>query len=90
MSEQAQGADNVELAHSDGDSPPAISRRQRRMVPRPPAEDAGPVVSRDYLHASRSSVKPQTRRDRRLVGTLPDWEPLPPGEVLIDKPRSSP
>lgn len=26
---------------------------------------------------------PVTNRLRRTVDTLPDWEPLPPGEILV-------
>lgn len=69
---------------------PVITRRLRRMVPRPAEEAPAPTVTRDVLNASRSSVKPQTRRDRKLVGTLPDWDPLPPGELVVSKPRSTP
>ncbi|MEU1190872.1 hypothetical protein [Streptomyces sp. NPDC005859] len=31
---------------------------------------------------------PTTGRRRRLVTGLPAWEPLPPGEVLVTRPRN--
>lgn len=78
-------------AAGEAGASPHVVRRRQRMVPRPPAEDEGPVVNRDVLaNASRSTVKPQTRRNRQLVGSLPGWEPLPPGEVVVSKPRSTP
>lgn len=30
-----------------------------------------------------------TSRVRRMAEGLPDWEPLPPGEILIRRPSSS-
>ena len=88
---RAQGTGAAESAAPDS-APVKVVRRLQRMVPRPPAEgDTGPVVNRDVLaNASRSTVKPQTRRNRQLVGTLPGWEPLPPGEVMVSKPRTAP
>lgn len=78
----------AENVPAESEAPPPTVRRRQRMVPRPPSEDEGVVVNRDFLtSASRSTVKPQTRRNRQLVGTLPDWEPLPPGEVRISKPH---
>lgn len=70
-------------------APPRIERRRQRMVPRLQADDTSTTVNRNVLAAARSSVKPQTRRNRQLVGTLPAWDPLPPGEVLVSKPRTS-
>lgn len=69
--------------------PPVVTRRLRRMVPRPLEEEPAPTVTRGVLHGSRSTVKPQTRRDRKLVGTLPGWDPLPPGELLVSKPSTT-
>lgn len=86
------GAEQSDARPADpGDGAPVVSRRAQRMLPRPPSDNDGPVITRNFLSsAGRSSVKPQTRRDRKLVGTLPGWEPLPPGEVVVSKPRTSP
>lgn len=32
---------------------------------------------------------PATGRARRMVDDLPPWEPLPPGEILVQRPRRS-
>lgn len=32
--------------------------------------------------------EPVTSRLRRIVEELPDWEPLPPGEILVRRPGS--
>lgn len=69
--------------------PPVVRRRLQRMVPRPVEDEPAPAVTRGVLHGSRSTVKPQTRRDRKLVGTLPGWDPLPPGELLVSKPSTT-
>jgi hypothetical protein len=39
--------------------------------------------------AKQASVKTEqtTDRKRRVVESLPDWEPLPPGEILVHRPR---
>jgi hypothetical protein len=31
--------------------------------------------------------RPVTTRTRRIVESLPAWEPLPPGEILVERPR---
>jgi hypothetical protein len=39
--------------------------------------------------AKQASAKTEqaTKRIRRVVESLPDWEPLPPGEILVHRPR---
>lgn len=75
----------------DNAGAPQIVRRRQRMVSRPSTEGEGPVVNRGILaDVSRSASKPQTRRNRQLVGDLPDWDPLPPGEVTVSKSRPAP
>lgn len=32
---------------------------------------------------------PTTKRMRQMVDSLPAWEPLPPGEILVNRERSS-
>lgn len=41
---------------------------------------------------ARQPVEPQervTQRLRQMVEGLPDWEPLPPGEIIVRRPRQS-
>ncbi len=69
---------------------PVVVRRPSaagRFLPREvvPVADDGVVVSRNVL-GSRAATKPQTGRERKIAGGLPDWEPLPPGELLVRRP----
>lgn len=32
------------------------------------------------------AVARKTNRSRRIVSTLPSWDPLPPGEILVRRP----
>lgn len=71
---------------SEGDAL-VIRRRTRAMfVPRP--EDSANIdviVSRGILNA-RKDRKPETSRNRVIAGDLPEWEPMPPGESLVNRP----
>lgn len=59
------------------------ARFQRRTTPQPTEEV---VLDRNVLRAVSSDSKPQTQRRRELVGDLPDWEPLPPDELFLQRP----
>ncbi|SCE65051.1 hypothetical protein GA0070558_101315 [Micromonospora haikouensis] len=37
--------------------------------------------------ARPASPPPATDRRRQVVEELPDWEPLPPGEILVRRPH---
>jgi hypothetical protein len=67
------------------DSTVVIRRGQSaaRLLPAQPAADTT-VVSRNVLHA-RATKKPETSRERKIAGDLPEWEPLPPGELLVHR-----
>lgn len=43
------------------------------------------IVNRRNLLASVQTPngKPQLSRERKIAGNLPDWDPVPPGELLI-------
>lgn len=73
-------------------APPVIVRRGHaatRLVPRvEPPRVEGIVVQRS-IFTRRSSDKPQTSRQRQVAGDLPDWEPLPPGELVVRRGRST-
>lgn len=47
------------------------------------SEDDGMTVGRSLLGPSRPTAPPQTSRNRVIAGDLPDWEPLPPGELVV-------
>lgn len=67
-------------------APPVIIRRGLngpRLLPREAAvPEGGVTVSRNVLGA-RATVKTKTSRERKIAGDLPEWEPLPPGELLV-------
>jgi hypothetical protein len=69
--------------------PTVVIRRDRagsRFLPRQaPVPEGGVIVGRNVL-ASRVTTKPQTSRERKVAGELPEWEPLPPGELLVRRP----
>jgi hypothetical protein len=66
-----------------------VVRRTRRSPFVPPSGQAdGPAVSRELL--SRGAIgKPQMSRNRKIAGDLPDWDPLPPGEITVLRPNGS-
>lgn len=66
---------------------PVIRRRTRTMfVPRPEdPNDVELIVSRGILNA-RQNKKPETSRKRLIAGNLPGWEPMPPGESVVNRP----
>jgi hypothetical protein len=41
------------------------------------------VVSRNVLRPRETKKRTETSRERKIAGDLPDWEPLPPGELLV-------
>ncbi|HTF08365.1 MAG TPA: hypothetical protein VK659_09370 [Asanoa sp.] len=46
------------------------------------------AVDEDVPWARQSSNRePATTRSRQLVRSLPDWDPLPPGEILVQRHR---
>ncbi len=66
------------------------SSRTAKFRPRPVAEPGSDVVlDRNVLRASTGGSKPQTQRRHEMVGDLPDWQPMPPGELALRRPRHS-
>ena len=62
------------------------ARRRPRFVPKPKQEeDASFVERRNLLTATASTAKHQITRERKIAGNLPDWDPLPPSEILITR-----
>lgn len=68
---------------------PAIQRGARnRFLPRDDAaEDQVTVTRRALLGERRNTGKPTLSRHHKIAGNLPDWEPLPPHEQLVHRPR---
>lgn len=87
MTNIANDAGVPATAAVEDDSLPVIRRRSRKMfVPAaPPSSDLDVIVARGIL-SSRQSARPTTSRHRKIAGNLPDWEPLPPGEVFVSRP----
>lgn len=80
MTEQESTTDDVQ--------PTVVVRRTRgtdRLRPRVVPSESTVIVGRNVL-GSRASGKPQTSRERQIAGDLPDWEPLPPGELIVQRP----
>jgi hypothetical protein len=70
-------------------NPEAVVRRTRRNPFIPPSgQDQGPAVSRELLSRGRAT-KAQLSRNRKVAGDLPDWDPLPPGEIILARPTGS-
>ncbi|HMR47862.1 MAG TPA: hypothetical protein PKA68_01245 [Arachnia sp.] len=64
-------------------APPIQRPGAGRFLPKAEApRDSGIVVQRNVLQPSRGDKK-LTSRQRRIAGNLPDWEPLPPNELLV-------
>ena len=71
---------------------PELLRRpsmlSRRFQPRP-APKSDVVLDRNVLRSSSGESKPQTQRRHEMVGDLPDWQPMPPGELHLNRPKRS-
>ncbi|XVU23523.1 hypothetical protein ACQPZJ_40710 [Actinoplanes sp. CA-054009] len=47
-----------------------------------------PVPAEDVPWARQTTrQEPATTRTRQYVRTLPSWDPLPPGEILVNRQR---
>lgn len=71
---------------AEGGSPTIVrgTRSGPRLVPRPAPPKDATIITRHMLR-SASEQKPQTDRERKIAGDLPDWEPLPPGELTVKR-----
>jgi len=49
--------------------------------------DAGDSAALPWARQPVRPQQPATSRIRRIVTSLPGWEPLPPGEILVHRPR---
>ncbi len=66
------------------------STRSAKFRPRPvPTSTTEVVLDRNVLRPSVADTKPQTQRRHEMVGDLPDWQPMPPGELPLRRPGHS-
>lgn len=68
---------------------PSIQRGARtRFLPRTEeTDDQVTVTRRALLGERRNAGKPTLSRHHKIAGNLPAWNPLPPNEQLIHRPR---
>ncbi len=66
-----------------------VVQRTRRSPFLPPAPDQQPplgaVVTRNWGSSRRSKKDSGLTRNRVIAGDLPDWAPLPPGELQVHR-----
>lgn len=81
-----QAVDGAEAADGDATDSTVVIRRGQSAARLLPVQTVAEttVVSRNVLHA-RATKKPETSRERKIAGDLPEWEPLPPGELLVHR-----
>lgn len=93
-SEWGSYADDGELVSraTPDTSPPLIVRRTRRAPFSPPvvenSDGQGVPISRSWglgLRAATQKKNSGLTRNRKIAGDLPDWSPLPPGELSVDR-----
>jgi hypothetical protein len=59
------------------------------MTTNEPAKSGTGVAPLPWARQPISTEPPATPRARRQVDSLPAWEPLPPGEILVQRGRHS-
>lgn len=80
---------NPEYPTAAAPAAPAIQRGARtRFLPKAEeTEDQVTVTRRALLGERRNSGKPTLSRHHKIAGNLPAWDPLPPNEQLVHRPR---
>ncbi|MGI5245920.1 hypothetical protein [Dactylosporangium sp. CA-139066] len=63
------------------------SRRVPRIPQQPAPEPAPEAPPSPWARQAAAQQPRATKRERKLVDGLPDWEPLPPGEILVRRHR---
>lgn len=59
-------------------------RRRPRFVEKPKKQDDTLVARRNLLTATKTAAgQHQFSRERKIAGNLPDWDPMPPGEIRV-------
>jgi len=55
-----------------------------------PTQNGSSAVPQEVVPWAQQATKPQPRatsRVRQMVRSLPSWDPLPPGEILVNRHR---
>ncbi len=79
-------------AQPDTDDTMVIARTRRDPF-LPPAidddefDDESPVIARAWAGPTERAGAGQLGHQRKLAGALPAWDPLPPGEQSVKRPR---
>lgn len=65
----------------------SINRRTASRVFLPPRleseDEQSPIISRAWIGQGAKNAKKQLSGERKTAGDLPDWDPLPPGELVV-------
>ena len=88
----------IAAGSTPGNDSPVVVRRTRRTPFRPPVDEdqrsfSGITVSRSWglgLRAANQRKASGLTRNRKIAGDLPEWAPLPPGELAIVRTASTP
>ncbi|MBX3100669.1 MAG: hypothetical protein KF761_13955 [Salinibacterium sp.] len=77
----------VSVASVDATEVSIIRRTASRVFlpPRLENEDDTPMVSRAWVGRTDRAGKKQLGGARKMAGNLPDWEPAPPGELIVTR-----
>lgn len=70
------------VAAPPADASPVLGRRPGVQRFMPPAPETSVPLRRDLLSASRTAGRKEIGRERKIAGGLPEWDPLPPGEII--------
>lgn len=72
------------LPSASGAAASLLPRRSglARFSPPPANAPAEQPLRRDVLTSERSAKRSEIGTERKLAGSLPEWSPLPPGEIL--------
>lgn len=85
----AQVSNDATPPSSDANDGVVVVQRTRRAPFAPPTFDEQPsigtVVTRNWGGTRRTKKDSGLTRNRVIAGDLPDWAPLPPGELQVDR-----
>lgn len=88
VDESAFSASSPDVAADIPAQAPVLVKRPgvQRFVPPASEKPAAPLVKERLL--ARTTHRTEISRERKIAGGLPEWEPLPPGEILVRAGRS--
>lgn len=80
--------DVADAGPTDTDAPKVVRRNRPTPFNAPASEravDVGITVGRNWSTISGPRKPSGLTRNRVVAGDLPDWTPLPPGELRVDR-----